>query len=71
MELDHHVITSSRYAAETHCRRMAREAATAASRTLDATSAERARLDAEHWLDLASMINAMRQLQINALRAEG
>jgi hypothetical protein len=38
---------------------------------LDATSAERARLDAEHWLDLASMINAMRQLQINALRVEG
>jgi hypothetical protein len=71
MELDHHVITSSRYAAEAHCRRMARDAALTASRMLAATSAERARLDAEHWLDLASMINAMRQLQINALRVEG
>jgi hypothetical protein len=66
METIEHVTTRSRYAAEVQCRRLALEASRVAMRTMDPAAAERARMDAAAWLDLATMINAMRSASLRA-----
>lgn len=58
MNIHDHVTTHGRYAAAIYCMRKARELSQTAARTLDATTAERARIEAAAWLDLRSLINA-------------
>lgn len=56
METLHHTTTASRYAAQLHCQIMAKDARKVANRTMDPVAAERARLDAAAWMELAMLI---------------
>jgi hypothetical protein len=50
-----HVTTHNRYDAQAHCLRVAAQFRKMANRTMDATAAERYRLDMQAWLELADL----------------